>query len=169
MYYLCSLGSNIQPLQHIPQAVKQLCIRLHPITFSAFIQTAPSQLQSKHDFINGLAWFHSHQSAPTLKRFFNQLEDFHGRNRKDPLSSDKDRPLDIDLIGAAKQPQLLSLLHPDEFLIPLHQQLFGQNVELQQVVEFELCIDHQPGLPLGQGPTTINFDRTTGQIVVFNQ
>ncbi|MGY5450042.1 2-amino-4-hydroxy-6-hydroxymethyldihydropteridine diphosphokinase [Agarivorans sp. MS3-6] len=158
MYYLCSLGSNIRPLQHIPAAVVQLSKRLSPITVSAFIQTTPLGIDAEQDFVNGLMWFSSQQSEACLKRFFNQLEDRFGRNRKDPLSSSKSRTLDIDLIGAAQRVEDLQQLTVDPFLAPLKQQLFATQPELDRIVKFEIVNAHGQTLPLGHRTTTVDFN-----------
>ncbi|MPW27650.1 hypothetical protein F9L16_01330 [Agarivorans sp. B2Z047] len=163
MFYLCSLGSNIQPLEHLPAALCQLSERLHTLTISSFIETTPFDIQTEHKFVNALGWFESKQSPNQLKQFFNQLEARHGRNRNDPLSSAKDRSLDIDLIGPVKQQAALAYLAIDPFLLTLQQQLFTTPAQtLPQALDINLQLSPQQCLPLGKRPTTIHFNRASG-------
>jgi 2-amino-4-hydroxy-6-hydroxymethyldihydropteridine diphosphokinase len=162
MLYLCSLGSNIEPLQHVPLCVRQLCERIPVITFSSFIQTEPMGMATNNHFVNGLAWFESQQSPAQLKRFFNQLEARHGRNRHDPLSSAKDRCLDIDVVHFAGSFEELSLAPIEPFLSRLHQQLFDTHSPvIEDALKLEIQLTAQHCLPLGQRATTIHFNRAT--------
>lgn len=160
MLYLCSLGSNIEPLQHVPLCVRQLCERIPVITFSSFIQTEPMGMATNNHFVNGLAWFESQQSPTQLKRFFNQLEARHGRNRHDPLSSAKDRCLDIDLVHSATSLAELQQADIEPFLNSLHQQLFNPEAAIiENALKLEVQLTSQHSLPLGQRATTIHFNR----------
>ncbi|WP_221076485.1 2-amino-4-hydroxy-6-hydroxymethyldihydropteridine diphosphokinase [Agarivorans aestuarii] len=159
MFYLCSLGSNIRPLEHLPAALCQLGERLHTLTISSFIETTPWDMQTEHKFVNALGWFESKQSPSQLKQFFNQLEARHGRNRNDPLSSAKDRSLDIDLIGPVEQQAALAYLEIDPFLLLLQQQLFAKPTKaLADALAINLQLSPQRCLPLGERPTTIHFN-----------
>ncbi|MDO6765582.1 2-amino-4-hydroxy-6-hydroxymethyldihydropteridine diphosphokinase [Agarivorans sp. 1_MG-2023] len=159
MYYLCSLGSNIEPLIHLPKAVQELGERLQIMTFSAFIETTPMELDTPNKFVNALAWFQSEQSPAQLKQFFNQLEARHGRNRNDPLSSSKDRSLDIDLFGPCHNLAALSNTPVDAFLVTLQQQLFASAPNtLPDSLSLTIELTNGLVLPLGERPTTINFN-----------
>lgn len=163
MLYLCSLGSNIEPLQHVPICVRQLCERIPVITFSSLIETEPMDMATNNRFINGLAWFESSQSASQLKRFFNQLESRHGRNRHDPLSSYKDRCLDIDLVHSATSLEQLKHAPIEPFLSRLHQQLFEPEAAIiENALRLEIQLTPQWRLPLGERATTIHFNQTPG-------
>ena len=162
MFYLYSLGSNIQPLEHLPAALCQLSERLHTLTISSFIETTPFDIQTEHKFVNALAWFESKQSPSQLKQFFNQLEARHGRDRNDPLSSAKDRSLDIDLIGPVEQQAALAYLAIDPFLHSLQQQLFTEPAQtLVNAIAINLQLTPQHCLPLSERPTTIHFNRAS--------
>ncbi len=163
MLYLCSLGSNIEPLQHVPLCIRQLCERIPVITFSSFIQTEPMGMVTSNYFVNGLAWFESQHSASQLKRLFNQLEARHGRNRHDPQSSAKDRCLDIDLVYYATNLEALSRAPTEPFLTRLHQQLFNPEAAIiENALELDIQLAEQRLLPLGKRATTVHFNRATG-------
>jgi len=81
MFYLCSIGSNLDPAQHVSQAVGQLLARFGRLRLSSVIQTKPVGMQSRHDFLNCLFVVQSELSATQLKAEFVTMELTHGRDR----------------------------------------------------------------------------------------
>ncbi|MFM2481594.1 2-amino-4-hydroxy-6-hydroxymethyldihydropteridine diphosphokinase [Celerinatantimonas sp. YJH-8] len=160
MFYLCSLGSNISPEQHVPAIIAQLSAYFSPITFSSLIYTAPSQMISSHDFVNGLFYFKAERSIEMIKRLFNQLEMYHGRNKRDPQSSQKDRVLDLDILMSHSALSQLSHYAPiPEYLKPLHDELFKQHPLDVHQSKFICQIG---SLQLGNRATTIHSDPSPG-------
>ena len=49
MFYLCSIGSNLDPAQHVSQAVEELLARFGQLRLSSVIQTTPVGMRSHHD------------------------------------------------------------------------------------------------------------------------
>lgn len=101
MFYLCSIGSNLDPVQHVSQAVGELLARFGHLRLSSVIQTKPVGMRSSHDFLNCLLVVESELSASQLKAEFVTMELTHGRDRSNPLCKVTDRPLDIDILASA--------------------------------------------------------------------
>lgn len=164
MIYLGSIGSNLQPHQHVPWAVAELA-ELGPwLRLSAVIFTLPAAMNSPYRFANALFLLECSLTPEALKARFNALEGGHGRDRSDPARSVKDRTLDLDLLAAA--PTLAALAKPalPDYLQPLWPGLSsGQAVALAtaELLPFQLA-----GSELGHRPATIHRDAGTGQIVV---
>lgn len=115
--YLCSLGSNIEPQTHFPQAQAALKALSDDIRFSRNIPTSPVDMKTDNDFLNALFIIHTPMSANELKQKFNAIEEALGRDRSDPQRSSKDRTIDIDILGeledAPQVPEYLTSLLPD--------------------------------------------------------
>lgn len=114
MIYYLSLGSNINPEQHISSALEQLCKQFHAAIVFPVLRTQPCAIHSQHSFLNTIAIVVSDWSAAALKTWLNQLEEQHGRDRNDPLRSEKDRTLDIDILTAQSDFRWLSADQFDE-------------------------------------------------------
>lgn len=99
MFYLCSIGSNLNPAQHVSQAVAELLERFGHLRLSSVIQTKPVGMHSRHDFLNCLFIVESELSPAQLKAEFVTMELAHGRDRNHPLCKVADRPLDIDILA----------------------------------------------------------------------
>lgn len=99
MFYLCSIGSNLDPGQHVSQAVAELLARFGHLRLSSVIQTKPVGMRSRHDFLNCLFIVESELSLAQLKAEFVSMELLHGRDRSHPLCKLRDRPLDIDILA----------------------------------------------------------------------
>lgn len=154
MYYLCSLGCNIKPQQHVPQAIDELIQFTSTITCSSFIYTIPVDMDSNNHFVNGLFYFTSELSAKTVKNHFNQLEITHGRDRQDPLSSVKDRVLDLDILASSNNWAAIACATLPGYLVELHGELiFHHSVHYQNKFHFSIG-----KLQLGHRATTINRD-----------
>lgn len=105
--YLCSMGANIAPEENFARA-QQRVRQLGRVYFSSAQYTQPVAIVTEHDFLNALFIIECALSAQVLKERFNEIEEALGRDRSDPLSSEKDRPMDIDILaeltpGTAKQ------------------------------------------------------------------
>lgn len=103
MKYLCSLGSNIEPELHFSRAKHYLAKLSDELEFSRDIVTQPVDMKTNHPFLNALFTLDTELTAEQLKRQFNQIEETLGRDRSDPMSSVKDRPIDIDILGLVNE------------------------------------------------------------------
>lgn len=104
MFYLCSIGSNLEPAHHVSLAVAELLERFGHLRLSSVIQTKPVGMRSRHDFLNCLFIVESELSQAQLKAEFVTMELAHGRDRNDPRCKVADRPLDIDILASSPQP-----------------------------------------------------------------
>ena len=68
-----------------------------------WIVTQPVDMKTNHPFLNALFTLDTELTAEQLKRQFNQIEETLGRDRSDPMSSVKDRPIDIDILGLVNE------------------------------------------------------------------
>lgn len=120
MMYLCSLGSNIEPELHFSRAKHYLAKLSEEIEFSRDIVTQPVGIKTNKPFLNALFTLKTALPANELKQHFNEIEELLGRDRSDPQSSIKDRPIDIDILGPlTEQPQV------PEYLQHLQQELMS--------------------------------------------
>lgn len=97
-WFLCSMGANLQPEQNFAKARSAL-LRIGEAYYSRAIYTKPVAMTSTHDFLNALFILHTELDSVALKQQFNAIEQQLGRDRSDPNSAIKDRPMDIDILG----------------------------------------------------------------------
>ena len=90
---LLSLGSNLQPQQHLHAAVEALRARFGTIAVSPAYRTAAVGFDGP-DFLNNAVAIETDLPLQTLDDWLHALEDAHGRDRSGPRFSD--RTLDID-------------------------------------------------------------------------
>jgi len=90
-----SLGSNLDPEQHLARAVDELRERFGDVTVSRFLRTPAVGFEGP-DFLNAAAIVETDLSILELDAWLHSLEDAHGRRRDVPRFSD--RPLDIDIV-----------------------------------------------------------------------
>lgn len=155
MFYLCSLGSNIEPTTNVPQAIHALIDSFAPICFSSFIYTTPCDIQSSNIFVNGLFYFSCTSPSTAIKDYFNQLEIRHGRDRTDIHRSIKDRVLDLDIILTHPHKNLQLTQALPAYLQELYQELTEQIVPHSP--RFIFTIDNDKyALQLGDRATTID-------------
>lgn len=159
MIYYLSLGSNIEPEQHIRRALEQLCQQFTAAIVFPVLRTQPCAIHSQHSFLNTIAIIVTDWTAAELKTWLNQLEEQHGRDRNDPLRSEKDRTLDIDILAAQNEFQWLSA---DQFEEPYIRASFTalQNAESNTVA---LELGEQS---LGHRAATIYTHNSSGHVLV---
>lgn len=92
---LLSLGSNLQPQQHLHAAVEALRARFGPIRVSPAYRTAAVGFAGP-DFLNNAVAIDTDLPLDSLDAWLHALEDAHGRDRSGPRFSD--RTLDIDVV-----------------------------------------------------------------------
>lgn len=159
MWYLCGLGSNIQPEENLPRAVGLLADRYGPVWLSPVVRTRPEGIDTPNAFLNALAVFSTDLSPERLKCELNALEEAMGRDRSDPLSSRKDRPIDIDILEAGQTRHFRGGAIEEGY----YRSLFEGETP-QPVVSLVLC-----GQTLGQAPATIHRNQGAGHEVVIEQ
>jgi 2-amino-4-hydroxy-6-hydroxymethyldihydropteridine diphosphokinase len=124
MFYLCSIGSNLEPHTHVSVVLGELLVRFGPLQLSSVIRTKPVGMQSRHDFLNCLLVVESSLDQTSLKRTLAALEVAHGRDRSDPLCKVHDRPLDIDIL-ASRPDGDFAATRVDPYLTELLAELYG--------------------------------------------
>ncbi|WP_417656810.1 2-amino-4-hydroxy-6-hydroxymethyldihydropteridine diphosphokinase [Pseudidiomarina aestuarii] len=97
--YLCSMGANLAPEENFAKARSKLT-PLGEVHYSRAVYTKPVDIDTEHDFLNSLFVIATQLDAEVLKMAFNKIETELGRDRDDPECSKKDRPMDIDILGA---------------------------------------------------------------------
>ncbi|MEN9534229.1 MAG: hypothetical protein RIQ83_3453 [Pseudomonadota bacterium] len=125
MFYLCSIGSNLDPHEHVSQALGELLERFGRLHLSSVIQTKPVGMHSRHDFLNCLFVTESTLAPQQLKTFFIAMELAHGRDRSDPNCKVLDRPLDIDILASSPTDDFAAT-RVDAYLNELLAELYGQ-------------------------------------------
>lgn len=90
-----SLGSNLQPRQHLPAAVRELRQRFGTLLVSPAYRSASVGFDGA-DFVNLAVGLDTDLSPTALNDWLHQLEDRNGRRRDVPRYSD--RTLDIDIV-----------------------------------------------------------------------
>lgn len=158
-WYLCGLGSNIQPEVNLPQAVARLAGRFGPVWLSAVIRTRPEGMSTPNPFLNALAVFASDLSPEQLKFELNALEESMGRDRSDPLSSRKDRPIDVDILEVRPERAFTG-----ESIEEAYYRSLFMGERTMAVVKLQL-----EGQCLGQSPATIYRNQGSGHEIVVEQ
>ncbi len=90
-----SLGSNIDPGQHLPRAVEELRERFGELQVSPTYRT-PAEGFEGPDFLNNAVALQTDLDVFALDAWLHALEDRHGRRRDQPRFAS--RPLDIDVV-----------------------------------------------------------------------
>ncbi|MGL4250982.1 MAG: 2-amino-4-hydroxy-6-hydroxymethyldihydropteridine diphosphokinase [Aeromonas sp.] len=186
MFYLCSIGSNLDPHTHVSAALAELAVHFGPLQLSSVIRTKPVGMHSCHDFLNCLFVAESTSSTQQLKQLFVAMELAHGRDRSDPLCKVHDRPLDIDILACSTEGNFATA-RVDPYLTDLHAELYGRGEVHDPKVMLQVQIPGRWGndllsWPVGlapltldspsesrQGAATIHLDAGTGHIAVSHQ
>lgn len=161
-HYLCSVGSNIAPEHNVADVIAELSSQFGMVTFSPLIRTAPTKMASTNWFINGLFSFASELPPQVVKATFNHLEAQHGRDRSDPDSSIKDRPLDLDILACQPQPDFAGIAI-DSFLQVLLPCMMDPQHRPHGVALVPLELG---GLQIGKTTTSVDLDAVAGHVVV---
>lgn len=167
MRYLCSLGGNIDPQRHLALAVQALLELSPSLQLSRVIRTRPEGIDSSRYFLNALVGLESSLDRVMLKQRFNAIEQALGRDRSHPMSSRRDRPIDIDILAVGHWPRdLTGRLVDEPYLQPLARDFApGQAPYEAETVSIWLGLQRSAG----QRPATIDREPTTGDIRVVEQ
>ena len=154
MFYLCSIGSNIDPHTHVSRVLTELFTQVGPLQLSSVIRTKPVGMHSSHDFLNCLLVVESPLDAARLKQCFVALEVAHGRDRSDPLCKVHDRPLDIDILASSTDGDFATA-EVDSYLAELLAELYGHGEVHDPKVALQVMIPGPSGkLKPGKGLLT---------------
>ncbi len=159
MYYYLSIGTNIRPHLNAPAIVKSLCQTFGQVTLWPFCITTPEQMQSQQVFFNSLAIVHSSLTQEAFKSQLNQIEQSLGRDRADPLRSEKDRTADIDIIHVNDKYDL-------SIFAQLNLPRYLRKVILQPHSSPPLKVKDLPAI---KRPTAVNLERRSGHITIIKQ
>ncbi|MBP8219378.1 2-amino-4-hydroxy-6-hydroxymethyldihydropteridine diphosphokinase [Aeromonas allosaccharophila] len=152
MFYLCSIGSNLDPHTHVSRALAELLAHVGPLQLSSVIRTKPVGMHSSHDFLNCLLVVESPLDAVRLKQRFVALEVAHGRDRSDPLCKVHDRPLDIDILASNTHGDFATA-EVDSYLAELLAELYGHGEVHDPKVALQVAL-HGPSDKPGKGLLT---------------
>lgn len=103
MYYVISIGSNIQPEQHVAAAISLLARDFGSLYLYQRVYTQAELVESTNLFINSVLVLKSTMSAAALKAELCRIEEQLGRDRSDPKRSVKDRSCDLDILISLQQ------------------------------------------------------------------
>ncbi|XEI33142.1 2-amino-4-hydroxy-6-hydroxymethyldihydropteridine diphosphokinase [Aeromonas veronii] len=172
MFYLCSIGSNLDPHIHVSRALAELLAHIGPLQLSSVIRTKPVGMHSSHDFLNCLLVLESPLDAARLKQHFVALEVAHGRDRSDPLCKVHDRPLDIDILASNLSGDFATAA-VDSYLTELLAELYGHGEVHDPKVALQVTLlgpsgKLKPGKGLltrlvGLGPLVLGPSSKSGQ------
>lgn len=98
MFYVISIGSNIQPEQHVAEAISILAKTFGSLYLYPRVYTQAELIESSNVFINSVLVVKTQLSASALKAELCRIEELLGRDRNDPKRSIKDRSCDLDII-----------------------------------------------------------------------
>lgn len=157
MYYYLSLGSNLSPEKNIASVLMWLVHKFKCVSVYPIIETVPEDLDTQNSFLNTLCIIYSDLDKLEIKMLFNEQEERLGRDRSDPSSSHKDRTADIDILVQSEE------FNPDKFLN--FQESYIQKVFQTKANAVALKLGESF---LGDRPSTIYFNSTTGQIRIIN-
>lgn len=161
--YFLGLGSNIDPQRHFSTAVSRLQAEFGRLLVWPIVETDPVDIATERAFFNTLIVLASEWPPETLKAWTNALEVSCGRNRHDPLSSKKDRPLDIDILAQQSKPQLNIVA---QFKEPYMQSVLQAASTLPALSRARCHNIEIAGQSLGQRAATVDTDHTGGHIVI---
>ena len=120
--------------------------------------TVPQGMDSDNSFLNALVVFQCDVSPDELKQQLNRLEEALGRDRSDPWSGVRDRPIDVDILEVRPLPSFTG----DDIREDYYRQLLaGERAAGERLV--------LAGQPLGEAPATIDRDQRAGHEVIVQQ
>lgn len=149
MFYLCSIGSNLDPHIHVRNVLEELLARFGPLQLSSVIRTKPVDMHSRHDFLNCLLVLESKLDAAALKQTFVALEIAQGRDRSDPHRKVRDRPLDIDILASSPDGDF-STAQVNPYLTELLTELYRRGEVQDPKVELQVHLPRGTGKTLEQ-------------------
>lgn len=158
MWYLCGLGSNISPEQNLPRAVARLAQLFGPVSLSPVVRTAPQGMDSDNSFLNALAVFRSDLPPDQVKQHLNALEESLGRDRSDPFSGVRDRPIDVDILETRSSPAFTGC--------DITENYYRQLLAGEPVVGERLSLR---GQALGEASATVHRNQGAGHEVIVQQ
>lgn len=161
--YLLGLGSNINPQQNFVAIIQALLAEFDHLHLSRVLTIPPIGMNSRHAFLNAVAFIETDLSATQLKAICNQIEIALGRDRDDPNSKIKDRPADLDILARFDDiedwQRPVSSITDEYFLYPLINELRAFLTGESTVPEMQkgtgVCADD---LAFGETATTIYRD-----------
>lgn len=160
MWYLCGLGSNIEPEKNVPMALADLLRDSGSLWLSPVLRTQPEGIDTPNLFLNALVVFASELNPDQLKLRLNRLEESLGRDRSDPLSAEKDRTMDVDILAYTPDERF----DEQNFSEPYFRALFNGDSEPSARVTIDLH-----GHSLGQAPATIHRYLGTRDEIIVDQ
>ena len=158
MYYVISIGSNIQPEQHVAAAVSMLAQHFGSLYLYQRVYTQAQSVESNHVFINSVLVLNSMLSSSEIKAQLCRIEELLGRDRSDPKRSVKDRSCDLDIIcGLDKWSEAWKAELTESYV----QQVFDPT---SQQVSFQFS-----GQLLSERPAAIYFQAETRDKFILDQ
>ena len=155
MYFYLSLGSNIDPERSAVQMTLHLCQKFGVIALYPFRYTEPESIESEGLFVNSLAVVQAVMPTSVVKLKLNQIETAMGRDRNDPLRSQKNRAADIDILNFSDTLDLSIFSRAKEGYVQSCYDLVGEVPTLENL-----------GLASYQRPSSVYLDAGSSDIRV---
>lgn len=175
MYYYLSIGTNIEPEANAVRISTALARVFGKFSLYPFVYTTPVAMKSSKAFLNSLAIISSEHDTDAVKLQLNAIEIALGRDRQDPLRSEKDRSADIDILTSHPNYNESLFLNYDAPYIPL---VLGISKDINtpnsdENPSLNRCADLSHfGLALNlttpQRPATVYFNTRTRHVAVIN-
>lgn len=159
MFYYLSIGTNITPELNAVRMTSALCQHFGGVIGFPFIYTEPVGIESEHRFLNSLAVIESAKELGDIKRVTNSIETSLGRDRTAIDCSLVDRVADIDIVTCSEELDFSLFLSSQESYV-------SSLLTVDQSRYVDLT---QYGLPPTNGPTAINFNARSGNIMIIEQ
>lgn len=96
MEALVALGSNIDPDQHLPKAMRNVCGLGDPLARSQAWRTAPHGPVEGGHFLNAVVHMRWHSDLDNLRHALKRIERAYGR---EPGTTWKARAIDLDIVA----------------------------------------------------------------------
>jgi len=158
MFVYLSIGSNIAPESNMIKVFKCLIKDFGQITILPPIYTQPYEINSRNIFINSIAVIQTNRELSEIKKITNSIEQFLGRDKTDRLSYKKDREADIDIL---EKSVTLSFSSLKQSSTPYLREIFERMNQYGDILLNQ-------GLPSIGGPTTIDIDARTSNIIIVH-
>lgn len=157
MFYLLSIGSNIEPEKNMGLCFERLLGLFGGLYSFPIVYTSPVCVESDNPFLNTMVIIWSQLEKAALKERLNAVETGLGRDRFHPRSSVMDRVCDIDIQAAADQLASLTIDAGDATYL--------RRVLAASVSEVRLFVS---GVPLPEGATAVYLEGGAGDKVVVD-
>ncbi len=170
--FMLGFGSNLAPERHVSAVISALTMQFNQLYLSRIVYTAPEAVSSPQWFINMAMFIPCAHSEHDLKMLCNRIETDLGRDRSHPQRKWRDRAADLDILHHCHDVSVCTGWQVKEnYLTTLVDELLAyvQNrpVLMTAATTAHIYMKEMPSRSLGQTPTTVHRDHTSGLIRII--